>query len=167
MKRVDALLDVMEREHKLFEPANPDQLARLEGLGMPSDLVHFYSKANGAMLQRTETGHFQYEGAFWNWFLLPAEEIQSVLESGWSQPDSSLRPKHARWFQLIDVQNSDYLCIDLSNGSEAQFLDTFHETLNNRGHNKIIAKSFTELLEQLTASDEAFWLNAKSGYGYV
>lgn len=168
MKRIDTLLQVMKHDHQLLEPANVDQLQRLEQMGMPSDLVYFYSKANGAMLHRTENGGDPlYEGAFWQWCLLPVDEMQSVLESGWSHTNSPLRQKHASWYRLLDVQNSDYLCIDLSIRSGAQFLDTFHETLNDVGYNQIVAKSFTELLEQLVASNEAFWLSGETGYGYV
>ena len=167
VKLIDAVLATIGAEHQTREPASSATLERLRSIGMPPDVIYFYSKSNGALIHRSESEYdIPSNGSHWQWELLSAEDIESVADSGWSHSDSPLHQYHTQWFNIVDVQNGDCLTINLEDRFKGEILDTFHETLNNVGYNQIIAKSFTEVIVKLVGTKACFWLNGESGYGY-
>lgn len=167
MELVEELLIAIDRDHTKRAPAAPSELDQLKAMGMPDDLVHFYSKSNGALIHPSDRDYgISIDGSYWLWEILAVCDIRSITDSGWSHADSPLHQRHARWFQIVDVQNSDYLSIALDSTRPGEILDTFHETLNMVGYNQIIAKSFSELVLRLLDSRDAYWLKGATDYGY-
>jgi hypothetical protein len=67
---------------------------------------------------------------------------------------------------LVNVQDGNYLAINVEPGHVGEVLDCFHETVGQPGWTKIIALSFTELLDRLLSSSRCFWLMKKhKAYG--
>jgi antitoxin YokJ len=63
------------------------------------------------------------------------------------------------WYALADVQDGNYLAIDLHPQRLGRCYDCFHETFGEPGYCAVIALSFAELLNRLAAAgDSAFWL---------
>jgi hypothetical protein len=167
MRSIVKLVDEIRNAHFAFDPATQNDLDRLISLGMPNDLLEFYSLTNGAFLHKDDACNFHDEdGNTWNWSILSAGAIQTVAESGWSHDVSPIAYRHKLWYQLVDAYNSDYLCISLEEGHRFKIIDTFHETLNLPNYNAVVAHSFTELLESLLASRKPFWLKARENTEY-
>lgn len=167
MGLIEELLEVINSGHKTRAPASPSELEQLKAMGMPADVISFYSKSNGALIHPSDKDYgIPSEGGYWLWEILAVSDIRSIADSGWSHTDSPLHQHHAKWFQIVDVQNGDYLSIALDSTHVGEVLDTFHETLNMVGYNQIIAKSFSELVLRLLDSRDAYWLKAETGYGY-
>jgi hypothetical protein len=167
MELVDELLKAIDRDHKTRPPAAPSELEKLKTMGMPADVIYFYSKSNGALIHPSDSDYgLSIDGDYWLWEILPVGDISSLTDSGWSHTDSPLHQRHAKWFRIVDVQNDDYLSIALDSVDAGEVLDTFHETLNMLGYNQIIARSFSELISKLLESRDAYWLKGETGYGY-
>jgi hypothetical protein len=161
MRSISALVDEIRTTHRAFEPASLEEIQRLKSIGMPDDVIEFYMQTNGAFLHKDCQNFFNFseiDGTRWQWCVLSVDAIQSVADSGWSHGVSPMGDRHKQWYQIVDVFNSDYLCISLEKDHRAKIIDTFHETLNMPLHNKVVANSFTELLESLLASPDPFWL---------
>ncbi len=71
------------------------------------------------------------------------------------------------WYAVADVQDGNYIGIDLKPEKLGLCYDCFHETIGVPGYCKVIAQSFTELLEQfLKHGDSSWWLREQfTGYG--
>ena len=71
------------------------------------------------------------------------------------------------WYALAHVRDGNYFGIDLLPQRLGRCYDCFHETYGSPGYCKVIALSFTELLNYLAgAGDEPFWLaEGFRGYG--
>lgn len=90
-----------------------------------------------------------------------------MAETGYVDPNSPLHECAQRWISVVDVQDSNYVAISTEPGRVGEAIDCFHETVGEPGYNKIVAKSFTDLLAGLLRSPEAFWLGDGSpDYGY-
>lgn len=168
MQSIDRLLKTIEKDHKTRSPALPEELKLLEVMGMPEEILYFYSKSNGALIHRSDSKYdIPFDGSYWLWELLSASDIRSIADSGWSHADSPLHQSHRNWFQIVDVLDDNYLSVVLDGSNFGHVLDTFHETLNMVGYNQIVAKSFGELVLRMLDSRDAFWLRGDTGYGYL
>jgi len=158
--RLTEVLEKVRSRHLPLPPPSPEELSRLASGGAPSDLLRFYEQMNGAGLHRDTKhgGQRLVSDAWWHWVVLPISEMETVQERGYLQPDSPFYNRSAHWRCLVDVQDGDYLAISLEPGHVGEIIDCFHETVGKPGESSIIALSFTELMEQLVESKEAFWL---------
>ena len=64
------------------------------------------------------------------------------------------------WYAVADVQDGNYLLIDLADDRLGVCYDGFHETYKTPGYMMIVAASFTELLTRLfeQGNDGSYWL---------
>lgn len=83
------------------------------------------------------------------------------------QPTSNLVQQS--WFALAHVQDGNYIAIDCYPDRIGLCYDAFHETIDMLDYCKVIATSFTELLDRAAqAGDEAWWLtDSFATYGYA
>lgn len=127
-------------------------------LQLPADLIEFYQRFTQASL-------FGGEGEEPRCRILPPEEFVQVGEAILGTPTTD-RPERS-WYALADVQDGNYIGIDLAPERLGRCYDCFHETYGERGYCTVIARSFTELLEQIAeAEGEPFWLaDGFNGYG--
>jgi hypothetical protein len=163
---IEALVAQIRREHLAGPPAAPDHLARGRELGLPDDLLHFYQLTDGAYLYGSdEYGDFHRDGRWWQWQILPLDSVRPVAD----RFVSAYRPLWERarhWLAVVDVLDSNYLAISTEPGHAGEAIDCFHETVGMPGYNRIVARSFTELLTELLRSPEAFWLSGdRPDYG--
>jgi len=171
MSAADGLVRVLETirsRHLALPPATPEELERLRSRSVPADLVDFYSRTNGAGLHREEKYGALREmaGAWWHWVVVPLCEMKTIQEIGYIQPESPHYDRSKHWLGLVNVQDGNYLALSLEPGHAGEVIDCFHETVGAPGYSSIIALSFTELMEQLVRSREAFWLQeGHRGYG--
>jgi hypothetical protein len=127
-------------------------------LRLPTDLVAFYQRFSEARL-------FGGDGEEPSCRVLRPDEFVQVGEAIMGEPET-VGIEHS-WFALIDVQDGNYLGIDLSPQRLGRCYDCFHETYGEPGYCTVVALSFTELLQRIAeAEGEPFWLaDGFSGHG--
>jgi len=157
MKSLAETIDLLQsREDCQFESGNTLP-AILPPLLMPADLMEYYQRFSQARLFIGEYGQ--------RCRILRPEEFVQIGEAilGTATTDGV---EHS-WFAVADVQDGNYLGIDLAPDRLGRCYDCFHETYGMPGYCKVIALSFTELLEQIAAAEgEPFWLaDSFNGYG--
>lgn len=77
---------------------------------------------------------------------------QAILEA--ELPE---HPTHS-WFLIADLQNSDYLTIDLAPGRNGLCYQAFHDSYAMEGQSPIVAGSFSDLLLRAVQNrGEYFW----------
>lgn len=156
MRSLDEIIEELNsREDCVFRPATrlPDLPP---GLTLPHDLALFYSRFSEARLSGRDD---------------PSYHISAP--SGFVNIGIAVCGEHTRhpvqdfWFALAHVQDGNYFAIDLHPSRLGRCYDIFHETYLP-DECKIIALSFTELMNQIAAADDdCWWLDEKFlGYGY-
>jgi len=63
----------------------------------------------------------------------------------------------SKWYIIADDGNGDYLTIDMSEERRGRCYDSFHETHGVVGECKVVAMSFSELLERLLENNGKYW----------
>jgi len=151
MKTIKELIDILKnRNDCVVEP--PGGLPVLaDDLSLPADLVEFYELTGGVTIgDGSEGSPIQVLG--------PAVERLDVTVAGEVFESGPFK----YWFALADVDDGNYLAIDLHPEHCGKCYDTFHETFPFPGYVNIIASSFTDLLNRLVQQPmEAgyYWLD--------
>jgi hypothetical protein len=159
MRSLDVILDELRsRGDCVFRPAT--RLPTLaEGLVLPPDLAAFYARFGEAKLfGRTSDPRYH---------ILPANEFMQIGHAVYGERCRT--PLQASWYALAHVQDGNYIAIDCHRDRLGYCYDVFHETANELDYCKVIARSFTELMNRaVEAGDEAWWLGDRfETYGYA
>ena len=152
MKQIDELINRLSSEHSC-EIAPPCGLPRVaSGLILPADVVQFYERAGGMIINK------QGRCGSWARIVRPDEfnRIDAVILGG----EMFATGPFEFWHAMVDVQDSNYLAIDIGPTHRGICLDCFHETFAMPGYVKLVATSFTDLLNRFVnhMEDSAFWL---------
>ncbi len=157
MKCFDEIVtELQSRSDCHFQPATRLPIVPPD-LRLPSDLVAFYERFSEARLF----------GAAYDprCHVLPPEQFVQVGEAVLAEPTTV--GVERSWYTVAHVQDGNYFGIDLLPARLGWCHDCFHETYGIPGYCKVIARSFTELLNHvMEAGDHAFWLDEDfPGYG--
>ncbi len=152
MRSIGKVLEELQaRSNCVFKPGNLLPSVP-EGLRLPRDVATFYSRFSEARLFE-KPGDSRYR------IVRPAEFVpigQAILGR------ASCVPLQYSWFALADVLDGNYLAIDCDPDRLGYCYDAFHETIERLDYCKVIARSFTELMNRaLEAGDEAWWLGER------
>lgn len=156
MKSSDELIaELQARPDCHFRPAT--RLPAIPpGLQLPADVIRFYQRFSEASLFG--------EPCDPRYHILPPEKFVHVGEAVPGEPTTAGIERS--WYALVDVRDGNYFGIDLLSERLGWCYDCFHETYGMAGYCKVLARSFTELLNLIVeAGDEAFWL-ADDFHGY-
>ena len=164
MSSIEALVSAIRKQHYAYPPACTASVQYLAELGMPEDVLQFYSLADGACLNEGSEydWNIEIDGRRWKWIVLPTEQIRPITRIGFDLINSPLSAQQEFWLPIVDVMDSNYLSINVASGREGEIIDCFHENLECPGYNSIVALNFTSLLELLISSTECFWLEEKN-----
>jgi hypothetical protein len=155
MAQLDALLDRVRTEHfprRGGSQSAIDGFERAAGVRLPRDLATFYRAMNGARFFAND------DDAPYAIVPLPKmRPLARVVGRADAAPPT--------WYALCSIENGEWLAIDLA-ARGGPVMDCFHETLGPGGEAKIVARSFTELLQHVLASKgEPYWQRRFRGYG--
>jgi cell wall assembly regulator SMI1 len=135
-----------------------DRFDERNGYRLPSDLKSFYRKYKSVKL---------FDGKYGPTYrFVPIIEIHRTRIDIYGEDSDEWGPR--AWLTICDVADGNYIAIDLmsKNNDQFNFIDCFHETFAQPGECQIVAKSFTELLDQaLHGGKELFFLQ-KGFVGY-
>jgi len=162
MKSIDSggLFEELQKKHYVYPPASKAALDRLVKLHLPSDLLSFYAKADGACMHRSSDsgGLILRGGKWWKWELMPSEKFVRVAKLGIIHPDSPKFSLSAQWIEVVNVQDGNYLAVNTEKDHVGEILDCEHATLAEEGRTFVVTDSFSRMLQLLIASPEPFWL---------
>jgi cell wall assembly regulator SMI1 len=132
-----------------------------EGLGypLPADLKAFYRRYQTVRLFDGEYGA--------TYRFVPIREIHPTRIDMYGRDTDEWGP--GTWLTICDVQDGNYIAIDVASkdGESYNYIDCFHETFARPGESKVIARSFTELLERaLQGGGDSVYYVQKGFIGY-
>jgi hypothetical protein len=157
MRPLDNILDELQfRDDCTFRPAT--RLPELpQGLRLPDDLSAFFGRFSEARL----FGHPSDP----RYHIPPPEEFVQIGIAILGQ--QTTEPVQQGWYTLADVRDGNYIAIDCHPSRLGYCYDAFHETIHLVSYCKVIAHSFTELMNiAAAAGDDAWWLkHGFKGYG--
>jgi len=144
MRNIDQILDLLESEpaHQVSSPKGLPELP--EGFSLPADVVKFYERFGESILnEESETGA-------WARVVTPEEfnRIDAAIMGG----ERFASGPFENWFALVDVEDGNYIAIDLSVEHQGKCLDAFHETFAIPSYVDVVAASFTDLLNRFPVS---------------
>jgi hypothetical protein len=152
MTEIDAILDRLANDDTcvMSPPCGLPQVA--EGLLLPADVVRFYERVGGMVL------HKDGRCGSWARIVTPREfnRIDAVILGG----EMFATGPFEYWHAIVDVQDGNYLAVDIGSEHSGKCLDCFHETFAMPGYVSVVASSFTDLLLRMMKhiEDSAFWL---------
>ena len=120
---------------------------------VPSDVAEFYSLCGGVTL---------FAGADYTCEFISPSELRRAnpMIMGEEFPDDITDS----WYVIVHDFNGDYLSIDFAPERCGRCYDSFHERHGLAGDCPIIAKSLTNLLEQLFDNRGGYWYWLESGF---
>lgn len=166
---MDQIIRAIHSDHLPAPPSNAKDLLIVEQLGFPQDIIRFYTEMNGAWIHQVG----QFEGGWiidkqeWKWKILAIDEIKTIPTQMWVESKSALFDTMENWHCIVDVQDGNYLAVDLNHGSKGQIIDVFRETVGQVGYHQIIAGDFEQFLSKLLSEPRCYWLDKEfSNLGY-
>ena len=157
------LFSEIDRLHSWEACTRPSAIADLEkrlGYPFPDDIKTFYQRYDTVKLFVGEHGDTLYR-------FVPVEEIHPTRIDVFGEDTDEWGP--STWLTVCDVQDGNYVAIDVASkdGEYYNYIDCFHETFAIPGQSRVVARSFTELLDRaLRGGDNQYWLQEGFiGYG--
>lgn len=159
MKSLDQVLAALQTDKRCLFGSHAGLPKISDGLCLPDDVKQFYTRFGEARL----FGDLMDPRCH---ILPPAQFVQVGLAVC---DQETTDPIQRSWYAVAHVQDGNYFAIDLATPRLGRCYDVFHETFYNKPYEcKVIALSFTELLNSVArAGDECWWLaDGFDGYGY-
>jgi hypothetical protein len=161
MSKLEILFNEIDSLHKpnpCTDGSEIDCFNDLHNYNLPSDLKAFYRKYKSVKLYESKYG-FTYR-------FVPVSEIRRTRIDIYGEDTDEWGPN--TWLTICDVMDGNYIAIDIAsgNGELINFIDCFHETFAQPGECKIVARSFTELLEKALHGGEGLYYLQKDFIGY-
>jgi hypothetical protein len=159
MKSLDQILATLQADKRCrFGPPKGSPSIPFN-LRLPEDLNQFYARFGEARLFGDPMDPRCH--------ILPPVQFVQIGLAVCNQETTDLL--QSSWYALAHVQDGNYFAIDLAPERLGRCYDVFHEVFYNRPYDcKVIALSFTELLNSVAqAGDDCWWLaKGFDGYGY-
>jgi hypothetical protein len=118
---------------------------------LPPDLCEFYLLAGGMVLfSNSDNGGVVR--------ILAPENVERIDVAIYGEPLAA--GPFCWWYAIADVEDGNYIAIDLNPEHQGLCYDAFHETIQAPGYINIIANSFTDLLRRLLKHKEdwSYWI---------
>jgi cell wall assembly regulator SMI1 len=133
-------IDVNHYHEPCTDPAAIEALEKRHDHQLPDDLKAFYRRYRTVKLFDGEYGA--------TYRFVPVDEIHPTRIDIYGENTDEWGP--STWLTICDILDGNYIAIDIDSkeGKEYNYIDCFHETFAEPGECKIVAKSFTELLER-------------------
>jgi hypothetical protein len=162
MKPLTHTLEAIRRKHRAFPRAADvtDGILAFErrtGYRLPEDLCGFFAEMDGADLFK---GRFVIPGL--------SELVRVRIAIGGPGLDSD-EYCPSSWYAICDVEDGNFLAIDLAPPGFGRILDCFHETFAVSGYRNVVAITFNEFLnDALNSHGRHYYLDpAFKGHGYI
>jgi cell wall assembly regulator SMI1 len=141
LEQIFAEIDARHYHEPCTDPSAIEALEDLQGHRLPDDLKAFYRRYKTVRLFDGEYGA--------TYRFVPVSEIHPTrIDIYGEDTDEWWRPR--TWLTICDVLDGNYIAIDIASKHKRDYnyINCFHETFGRPGESKIIARSFTELLER-------------------
>jgi hypothetical protein len=148
----------IREDHFAFPPANETKLDAASKRKIPEALIDFYRLCDGAFIG---SGN-DFGDANGRRYRLKIPQLSNLITTqsyGYIFNDSPLYEASAKWWQIVDYGDANWLAFDGSSKSSSAIIDLFHETVGQPGTHEIVADSMTDLLERLLRRDGVYWFD--------
>lgn len=152
------LVDQIREKFFAFEPASPADLAAAAERGVPESLLEFYAIADGAFLG-SEDYFPAPDGKHYRLEFVQLAELQTTQEFGYVDDDAPHFNDTARWWQIIDYGDANWLAVDATDDGADRILDVFHETVGYEEEQAVVALSLSEMLTRILAHKDIYWFD--------
>jgi hypothetical protein len=159
LEQIFAEIDAHHYHEPCTDPSAIEALEKHHGHQLPDDLKTFYGQYKTVRLFDGE-----YGATYW---FVPVSEIHPARIDIYGEDTDEWGP--STWLTVCDVLDGNYIAIDIDSreSKEYNYIDCFHETFAEPGESKIVAKSFTELLERaLSGGGNSVYYLQKGFTGY-
>lgn len=160
MTTIDDLIRLMQQSPRCRLVPAVGQPALPEPFTLPPEVQRFYALCGGVEFFEQDGGprsRFRIVG--------PAEVVDICMAT---VGDAEFRePPLDGWFVVGEDDNSEHVAIELNKDGYGRCYDVFHETFCDPYSARVIALSFTELVERLFARGRSYWFDdGFQAYGY-
>lgn len=131
-----------------------------EPFKLPMEVARFYELCSGVeFLDQDHGSYARYR------IVAPSKMLDicmaTVGDGGFREPPLD------GWFVVGEDDNSEHVAIELNHDGYGRCYDVFHETFSDPYSARVIALTFTELVERLFARGRSYWFDdGFENYGY-
>ncbi|MEQ1830608.1 MAG: SMI1/KNR4 family protein, partial [Pirellula sp.] len=144
--------------HFAFPPVNDSEVEAARNRSVPEALLDFYRLCDGALIgDGDDIG--DPNGRRYRLMIPRLADLNTTQSYGYIFDDSPLYEASAKWWQIVDYGDSNWLAFDASSNSGSAIIDVFHETVGEPGSHDIVANSMADLLERLLRRDGVYWFD--------
>lgn len=160
-------MNILELIHLIQNDPSCEVKSSQDGIplpeGLPDDVRIFFEETNGIQLFKNEKYVIEIIGRE---YLIPINKFLYPIESiDWDNPESEASNL---WYLIAqDDMNSQFISIDLTPERYGQCYDSFIGTHSLIGDTSIIAKNFTELLQNLYLGKGQYWYWLQDDFQYL
>lgn len=138
-------------------PADPETLARAAARSVPATLMEFYSICDGAFFG--DGGDFQApDGRRFRLHIPQLAELTTTQEFGYIFADSPHYGRSAKWWQIVDCGDGNWLAFDSHDSSTKPIIEVFHESAGESEAQMVVAHSLEALLQRFANEKPMYWL---------
>lgn len=155
---LEDVVDRVREVHFAFPAASEKEIDSARKRGVPEKLLDFYRLCDGAYICKGADFR-DPNGRFYRFMIPRLKDLITVQSFGFIFQDSPLYDASAKWWQIVDYGDSNWLAFDASLDSRPRIIDISHETVGERQSHMIVANSMAELVERLMRCGGAYWFD--------
>lgn len=153
---LENLVSRVRDEHFAFPPVSDREVEAARNRSIPEALLNFYRMCDGALIGDGDDFGAP-NGRRYRLKIPRLAELSTTQSSGFISDDSPLYEASAKWWQIVNYGDSNWLAFDASSNSISRIIDVFHETVGEPGTHEIVANSMADLLDRLLRHDGTYW----------
>lgn len=139
-----------------FPPANKSDIDSARERGVPEELLDLFGLCNGAFIGNGDD-FGDPNGRRYRLIIPQLKDLRTVQSFGFIFDYSPLYEASAKWWQLLDYGDANWLAFAALSDSNSCIVDVFHETVGELHSHAIVANSITELLDRLIQHKGIYW----------
>lgn len=155
---VEDTVERIREVHFAFPPANENEIDSARKRSVPEELLNFFRLCDGAFIGNGDD-FGDPKGRRYRLMIPQLKDLGTVQSSGFIFDDSPLYEASAKWWQIVDYGDANWLAFDASSDSNSCIIDVFHETVGERHSHEIVANSMAELLDRLLRHEGVYWFD--------
>ena len=156
-----SLADLVKRireKHFAYPPADRTEINSARVRGVPEDLLALYALCDGALIGDGDD-FSDPKGRRYRLRIPALADLTTTQSYGYIFEDSPLFNQSAKWWQMVDYGDANWLAVDGSSNVNGGVIDIFHETVGELGSHERVANSLPDLLDRLLRCDGVYWFD--------
>ena len=152
------LVDCIRATYFAFDPASDADLKASADRGIPETLLALYRLADGAFLGDGDD-FADPAGTRYRLMIPRLADLQTTQQYGYVFDDAPYYGHTAKWWQIVDYGDANWLAMDATPNGNGRILDVFHETVGYDDEHDVVALNLTELLQRILDRGDVYWFD--------